>query len=270
MGWFIGGVLVGWLAEWLFFTFFMKKDANGASSNGSNATALQAELNSKSKEISILKAKLADASGTASSSATTSSGGTASKAEAAKSTKMPSTAKPKPTTASKSVTASTKTATTKTSAIKTSKAKATTTTKTAAKKATAKKPVVKKAVATQSTTAKKPASKTTAKGATAKKPTPKAAVKTKSVTPKAKTKGDDFTRLSGIGPSMATTLNDLGIDTYQKLAAMDDDILRDMLESSGARLNNNKDVMDSWNEQATLADKGDFAGLKKLQDELKT
>jgi len=259
MGWFIGGVLVGWLAEWLFFTFFMKKDANGASSNGSNATALQAELNSKSKEISILKAKLAEASGTASSSATTSSGGTASKAEAAKSTKMPSTAKPKPTTASKSVTASTKTATTKTSAIKTSKAKATTATKTAAKKATAKKPVVKKAVATQSTTAKKPASKTTAKGATAKKPTPKA-----------KTKGDDFTRLSGIGPSMATTLNDLGIDTYQKLAAMDDDILRDMLESSGARLNNNKDVMDSWNEQATLADKGDFAGLKKLQDELKT
>ena len=264
MGWFIGGVLVGWLAEWLFFTFFMKKDANGASSNGSNATALQAELNSKSKEISILKAKLADASGTASSSATTSSGGTASKAEAAKSTKMPSTAKPKPTTASKSVTASTKTATTKTSAIKTSKAKATTATKTAAKKATAKKPVVKKAVATQPTTAKKPASKTTPK-----KPTPKAAVKTKSVTPKAKTKGDDFTRLSGIGPSMATTLNDLGIDTYQKLAAMDDDILRDMLESSGARLNNNKDVMDSWNEQATLADKGDFAGLKKLQDELK-
>ena len=259
MGWFIGGVLVGWLAEWLFFTFFMKKDANGASSNGSNATALQAELNSKSKEISILKAKLAEASGTASSSATTSSGGTASKAEAAKSTKMPSTAKPKPTTASKSVTASTKTATTKTSAIKTSKAKATTATKTAAKKATAKKPVVKKAVATQSTTAKKPASKTTAKGATAKKPTPKA-----------KTKGDDFTRLSGIGPSMAATLNDLGIDTYQKLAAMDDDILRDMLESSGARLNNNKDVMDSWNEQATLADKGDFAGLKKLQDELKT
>ena len=272
MGWFIGGVLVGWLAEWLFFTFFMKKDANGASSNGSNATALQAELNSKSKEISILKAKLADASGTASSSATTSSGGTASKAEAAKSTKMPSTAKPKPTTASKSVTASTKTATTKTktSAIKTSKAKATTATKTAAKKATAKKPVVKKAVATQSTTAKKPASKTTAKGATAKKPTPKAAVKIKSVTPKATTKGDDFTRLSGIGPSMATTLNDLGIDTYQKLAAMDDDILRDMLESSGARLNNNKDAMDSWNEQATLADKGDFAGLKKLQDELKT
>ena len=64
-------------------------------------------------------------------------------------------------------------------------------------------------------------------------------------------------------------MKELGIDTYTKLAAMDDDILRDMLEASGARLNNNKEAMDSWNEQAELAAKGDFDGLKKLQDELK-
>ena len=68
---------------------------------------------------------------------------------------------------------------------------------------------------------------------------------------------------------MAATMAELGITTYKKLAAMDDDILSDMLEASGARLNNNKDAMDSWNEQATLADKGDFTALKKLQDSLK-
>ena len=68
---------------------------------------------------------------------------------------------------------------------------------------------------------------------------------------------------------MAATMHELGITSYAKLAAMDDDILRDMLEDAGARLNNNKEVMDSWNEQATLADKGDFEGLKKLQEALK-
>ena len=78
-----------------------------------------------------------------------------------------------------------------------------------------------------------------------------------------------MTKLSGIGPSMAATMAEIGITSFKKLAAMDDDILRDMLEASGARLNNNKEAMDSWNEQATLADKGDFDGLKKLQEELK-
>jgi len=84
-----------------------------------------------------------------------------------------------------------------------------------------------------------------------------------------KISGDDFTKLSGIGPSMSATLKSLGIDSFKKLAATDDDILRDLLESSGARMNNNKDVMDSWNEQATLAAKGDFATLKQMQANLK-
>ncbi|MEE9326235.1 MAG: hypothetical protein V3U71_02990 [Cocleimonas sp.] len=67
---------------------------------------------------------------------------------------------------------------------------------------------------------------------------------------------------------MVGTLKELGIDSYKKLAETNDDILRDMLESSGARLNNNKEAMDSWNEQAELADKGDLVALKKLQDSL--
>ena len=124
-------------------------------------------------------------------------------------------------------------------------------------------PTVKKAKAT---------STTATKSATAKKTTTKEKAPAKKVDPKKSVKassGDDFTKLSGIGPSMAANLNELGITSFEKLAAMDDDILRGMLEESGARLNNNKDAMDSWNEQATLAAKGDFAGLKKLQEQLK-
>lgn len=111
---------------------------------------------------------------------------------------------------------------------------------------------------------------------TAKKPAPKKATATKKSTkkPTAKkakpTNGDDFTKLSGIGPSISAKLNELGISTFQKLSEMDDDILRDMLEEAGAKLNNNKEAMDSWNEQAALAAKDDFDGLKKLQESLKS
>jgi hypothetical protein len=34
-------------------------------------------------------------------------------------------------------------------------------------------------------------------------------------------------------------------------------------------MNNNKEAMDSWNEQATLAAKGDFDALKKMQEAMK-
>lgn len=133
--------------------------------------------------------------------------------------------------------------------------KSTTTTKAAPKKAASK------------TAPKKTTAKAAPKKATTKKAAPKkTAAKNSS---KAKKSGDDFTKLSGIGPSMEATLKGLGIDTYAKLAGTDDDILRDMLEESGARLNNNKEAMDSWNEQATLASKGDFDGLKKMQEALK-
>jgi len=268
MFFFIMGVLVGWLAEWLFFTFFVKgKEQSG---NNANTSALQTELNSKNKEIKALQAKLSDASsssgsGTATASSTTSSTSTGTTSATVNKSAQSATSK---TTTAKGRTAA-KSATTPAS----SKASTKTATKTAAKKAAPKKPAAKstatKKSATKATTTKSTAAK---KPATASKATPKKAVaKKKPATTKttAKTKGDDFTRLSGIGPSMAANLIDLGIDTYKKLAAMDDDILRDMLEASGARLNNNKEAMDSWNEQATLADKGDFAGLKKLQEALK-
>ncbi len=228
MGAFVLGILVGWLAEWLFFTFWVK---GGSSSDSSECEELRSALAEKNREISALKsASVSDM--------------TKSKAEAASSPASVSSAKP----AVKKKPAVTK---------KDTSAKKTPAKKTATKKPAAKKPAVKKAPAKKAAPRKIAAKKTPAK---------KAAPKKTATSGKA---ADDLTKLSGIGPSMSVTLGELGIDTYKKLAAMDDDILRDMLEASGARLNNNKEAMDSWNEQALLAGKGDFAGLKKLQEELK-
>ncbi len=223
MGAFVLGILVGWLAEWLFFTFWVKGGKN------SDCSSIMAELEERKKEINRLQSRLNDAASSKASSATATST-TSAKTESA--------------TAEKSTVATT----------------ASSTTKTADKAAAPKKAAPKKA-APKKTTAKAAPKKAPAKKAVPKKTAEKS-------TAKAKPGGDDFTKLSGIGPSMAATLKSLGVDTFTKLAETDDDILRDMLEASGARLNNNKEAMDSWNEQATLAAKGDFEGLKKLQEAL--
>ena len=215
MGAFVLGILVGWLAEWLFYTLWVKGGKN------SDCSSILAELEERKKEINRLQSRLNDATSSAAASSSTATSTTSTKAES---------------------------------------------TTTAASKTTAKAAAPKKA-APKKTAAKAAPKKVPAKKAPAKKAAPKkAAAKS---TAKTKSGGDDFTKLSGIGPSMAATLKSLGVDTFTKLAGTDDDILRDMLEASGARLNNNKDAMDSWNEQATLAAKGDFAGLKKLQEALK-
>jgi len=212
MGAFVLGILVGWLAEWLFYTFWVKGGKN------SDCSSIMAELEERKKEVNRLQIRLNEATASAAAAASSTTG-TSAKAESSSSGQSTSSAK-----------SSTEAAPKKAA------------TKAAPKKTAAKKPAAKKAAP------KKAATKSTAK---------------------AKKTGDDFTKLSGIGPSMEATLKGLGIDTFTKLAGTDDDILRDMLENSGARLNNNKEAMDSWNEQATLAAKGDFDGLKKLQEALK-
>lgn len=184
MGNFVLGILVGWLAEWLFYTFWVKK-----SKDNSDCSEIETELELKNRQISSLQELLASVSG--------STQGTATNEKA-----------------------------------NTSTAKKTSTTKT--------------------TTGKSSESSTSNQALT-----------------KQKTAADDFTRLTGIGPSMSAELKNLGIDTFQKLASTDDDILRDMLEASGARMNNNKEAMDSWNEQATVAATGDFKALRAMQAALK-
>ena len=197
MGAFVLGVLMGWLAEWLFFTFWVKEG-----NNGGDCSSLEAELEAKNRQIQSLQSQLEAQTGNTSTAKKTA---TKSVAETAKST-------------------------------------------------------APKAKSTASSAPKKTTPKSTTKKSSGSTAKPKSA----------KAGGDDFTKLSGIGPSMAATLKSLGIDTFIKLAETDDDILRDMLEESGARMNNNKEAMDSWNEQAQLAAKGDFATLKKMQEELKS
>ncbi len=231
MGAFVLGILVGWLAEWLFYTFWLKGGKN------SDCSSIMAELEERKKEINRLQSRLNEATSSAAASNTTTST-TSSKAEST-------------TTAASTSKTANKPASTKEAPKKAAESKATA--KKAAPKKTTAKAAPKKAAA-KKVAPKKAATKSTAKA--------KSAAKTKKV-------GDDFTKLSGIGPSIEATLKGLGIDTFTKLADTDDDILRDMLEASGARLNNNKEAMDSWNEQATLAAKGDFEGLKKLQEALK-
>jgi len=247
MGTFVLGVLVGWLAEWLFFSFWVK---DGPKDTG----AMKKNLQAKMDEIRVLKQELKDAK---------SSGGAATKAKA-EVTNIKKAVKNKAAPKKKVASTANKTASTAAKTSSASAAKKPVTAKVAATKkaTTAKKPAAKKAATKKAAPKKATASKTTAKKMAPKKAAPKKAAS------KAKAGGDDLTKLSGIGPSMAGTLKELGIDSYKKLAATNDDILRDMLEASGARLNNNKEAMDSWNEQAELADKGDFAGLKKLQESL--
>ena len=269
-GVFILGILFGWLAEWLYFAFF---SSNGES-NLEDCAAFERELKTRNEEIKALKSQLGD---------TTQGGASLLSKHAAASLLTVSSKPQKSTRKSGSGAKSTpvkKTATKKTSgkkvAIKdTNKSKSAVTDKSvsssetnasAQKSSSLKKTVTKAAVSPK---LKSKATKTAKQATTKKKPA------TKKISLKQNIKlnnptGDDLTKLTGIGPSMAATLGELGITSYKKLAAMDNDILRGMLEASGARLNNNKEAMDSWNEQATLADKGDFVGLKRLQERLKS
>ena len=205
MGPFILGVLVGWLAEWMFYTFWVK-----AGKEDGDCSSLKAELKQKNKQISSLQSQLTSISEVSSDNS-----------KSIASVKTDSKAKPA--------------------------------------ESTAKKAIPKKA------DTKTASSKTTANKAESKPTTSK----NSSATQKKNSSGDDFTKLTGIGPSMSATLKGLGIDTFDKLAATDDDKLREMLEESGAKMNNNKEAMDSWNEQATVAAKGDFKALKEMQAALK-
>ncbi len=277
LGAFILGILFGWLVEWLYVSFF------GSSSKGSEeCTAFERELKTRNEEIKALKSQIGGNVKGSASLLSEQAAATISRSNKPQSKKTKSGSKP----SNVGAATTTKGTVTKKSATKATTAKNKAHQKTAVKKNS---PNIKK-----TTTKDKNKNKTTASNnavttkATKKSVSSKleAAKRTKQVTAKKKPvakkislkkdiklnnpTGDDLTKLSGIGPSMAATMAELGITTYKKLAGMDDDILRDMLEASGARLNNNKDAMDSWNEQAMLADKGDFSGLKKLQESLKS
>lgn len=94
--------------------------------------------------------------------------------------------------------------------------------------------------------------------ASAKAPEKKAAPKKQAAT------GDDLTLIEGIGPKIASVLNENGIHTFMQLAVANVESLREWVSNAGIDA-----VPDTWSEQATLAAAGQMEELKKLQDELK-
>ena len=76
---------------------------------------------------------------------------------------------------------------------------------------------------------------------------------------------DDLTKLEGIGPKVAKVLGEVGITTFAGLARANAADVQKTLTAAGLQMMN----PEGWIEQAELAAKGDWAGLEKLQGELK-
>ncbi len=79
------------------------------------------------------------------------------------------------------------------------------------------------------------------------------------------TEPDDLTRIEGIGPKMSAALIAEGYETFEKVAAASEDDLRAAIENQGLRF---APSLVNWAEQAALAARGDWDGLKMLQDSL--
>lgn len=82
-----------------------------------------------------------------------------------------------------------------------------------------------------------------------------------------KAKNDKLTLIEGIGPKIASLLNEDGIVTFADLAKAKIGTLAKILKDAGPRFSIHKP--NSWPKQARLARDGKMNALKKLQDELK-
>ncbi len=75
---------------------------------------------------------------------------------------------------------------------------------------------------------------------------------------------DDLKKIEGIGPKIATLLNDNGIRTWAKLADTPVDALQAILRKAGDRFKMHDPS--SWPDQARLAAEGRWQELDELQD----
>lgn len=96
----------------------------------------------------------------------------------------------------------------------------------------------------------------------ARKATSKVAVSKKTV----ETKEDNLEKIEGIGPQIATLLNEAGIKSYADLGKAKQATLKQILNNAGAKFKMHDPK--SWPKQAKLAAKGDWNALKTLQDQL--
>ena len=88
------------------------------------------------------------------------------------------------------------------------------------------------------------------------KPTPKAASLT--------TKADDLKCIEGIGPKTEGILNQAGITSFEALATLTPDEIKEILRTAKSR-----GVPTTWPEQAKLAASKNWEALRDLQKELK-
>jgi F-type H+-transporting ATPase subunit gamma len=79
------------------------------------------------------------------------------------------------------------------------------------------------------------------------------------------TKPDNLTKVEGIGPKMAQALIAAGIDTFAKLAAVDETTLHTAIEAAGMKF---APSLPTWPLQAKYLAAGDFEGLKQYQQQL--
>ena len=87
---------------------------------------------------------------------------------------------------------------------------------------------------------------------------------TPAAVPEPPSKPDDLKKLEGIGPKVASLLNENGITTFAQLAETPVEKLAEILEANRLQMMN----PGSWPKQAKLAAAGDWDELTKLQDEL--
>ncbi|MEA3326880.1 MAG: DUF4332 domain-containing protein [Chloroflexota bacterium] len=75
---------------------------------------------------------------------------------------------------------------------------------------------------------------------------------------------DNLTLIEGIGPRIQSVLQAVGIHTFEQLADLAPEKIKEVLTEAGVRLA----VTDTWPKQAKLAAQGKMDELKALQDEL--
>ncbi len=80
-------------------------------------------------------------------------------------------------------------------------------------------------------------------------------------------KGDDLTKIEGVGPKAAEVLVEAGIKTFAELSKSTADDLKEILEKSEGHFNAADPT--TWPEQAELAAADKWDELKELQDKLK-
>lgn len=90
----------------------------------------------------------------------------------------------------------------------------------------------------------------------------------KTPAPKAKSgkEADDLTKIEGIGPKVAETLTEAGIDTFAKIGKSKAEDIKEILDKSEGHFSGQDPT--TWPEQAQLAADGKWDELKVLQEKL--